>query len=375
MAPSKLCDLCGQARPQMVRPKTSQRVCKSCFFAVFELEVHTTITRHRLFRRGERVGIGASGGKDSTVLAHLMTTLNGRYDYGLDLYLVSIDEGIKGYRDDSLATVHRNAAQYGLPLKIVSYEQLYGGWSMDRIVQQIGRKGNCTYCGVLRRQALDRAAASLGLDALVTGHNADDVAETVLMNLLRGDVARLSRCVDITTGQLPGDGTAHPLDAAPSCAPADTDTTDDLFLPLRRSKPLFYAYEKEIVLYAHYKGLDYFSTECTYSPEAFRGTARALVKELERLRPRAILDLIYSGHRITLSHHTITNLPKLERCAGCGYLTSDSRPPTTNDRTRPPPICKACMLLRGLNDAAAATSTATAVAKPARQTVELEMSG
>ena len=39
---------------------------------------------------------------DSTVLAHVLTILNERYDYGLDLYLLSIDEGITGYRDDSL---------------------------------------------------------------------------------------------------------------------------------------------------------------------------------------------------------------------------------------------------------------------------------
>ena len=40
--------------------------------------------------------------QDSTVLAYVMKTLNDRYQYGLDLYLLSIDEGITGYRDDSL---------------------------------------------------------------------------------------------------------------------------------------------------------------------------------------------------------------------------------------------------------------------------------
>lgn len=39
---------------------------------------------------------------DSTVLAYVMKTLNERYKYGLDLFLLSIDEGITGYRDDSL---------------------------------------------------------------------------------------------------------------------------------------------------------------------------------------------------------------------------------------------------------------------------------
>ena len=51
-----------------------------------------------------------------------MKTLNERFDYGLELFLLSVDEGIQGYRDDSLETVKRNQQQYDLPLKIVSYE-------------------------------------------------------------------------------------------------------------------------------------------------------------------------------------------------------------------------------------------------------------
>jgi cytoplasmic tRNA 2-thiolation protein 1 len=114
------------------------------------------LNRFSLFSRGETIGIGASGGKDSTVLAHVMKLLNDRYDYGLKLVLISIDEGITGYRDDSLETVKRNRDQYGLPLTILSYEELYG-WTMDKIVATVGRKNNCTFCGVFRRQALDRA--------------------------------------------------------------------------------------------------------------------------------------------------------------------------------------------------------------------------
>ncbi|PLB46715.1 putative PP-loop ATPase superfamily protein [Aspergillus steynii IBT 23096] len=267
MAPTP-CFHCKTARAIIIRPKNRHKLCRTCFLHVFETEVHETITSTSLFQRGERIAIGASGGKDSTVLASVLKTLNERYDYGLQLCLLSIDEGIKGYRDDSLETVKRNAQQYDMPLEIVGYGELYG-WTMDQVVAQVGKKGNCTYCGVFRRQALDRGAARLGISHVVTGHNADDVAETVMMNLLRGDLPRLSRGTSIVTG---------------SAASA-----------IKRSKPLKYAYEKEIVLYAHHKQLDYFSTECIYSPEAFRGSARTLIKDLEKIRPSSILDIVRSG--------------------------------------------------------------------------------
>lgn len=266
--PPTLCINCQTTRAVIIRPKNRHKLCRACFLYIFETEVHETITRTSLFQPGERIAVGASGGKDSTVLASVLTTLNARYGYGLDLTLLSIDEGIKGYRDDSLETVKRNSTQYALPLEIVGYGELYG-WTMDEVVKQVGKKGNCTYCGVFRRQALDRGAGRLGIQHVVTGHNADDVAETVMMNLLRGDLPRLARGTSIVTG---------------SEASA-----------VKRSKPLKYAYEKEIVLYAHHKGLDYFSTECIYSPEAFRGSARSLIKDLEKIRPSSILDIVRSG--------------------------------------------------------------------------------
>ena len=166
--PPLLCSSnCGQ-RAVLKRPKTGDALCKNCFYWAFETEIHFTITKAKLFKPGDYVAIGASGGKDSTVLAHVMKTLNERFNYGLKLVLLSIDEGISGYRDDSLETVKRNRDQYGIPLKILSYEELYG-WTMDKIVSTVGRKNNCTFCGVFRRQALDRGAMQLGVDKIVTG--------------------------------------------------------------------------------------------------------------------------------------------------------------------------------------------------------------
>ena len=51
---------------------------KECFYLAFETEVHYTISQANLFQPGDYVAIGASGGKDSTVLAYIMKTLNDR---------------------------------------------------------------------------------------------------------------------------------------------------------------------------------------------------------------------------------------------------------------------------------------------------------
>ncbi|RNA15952.1 cytoplasmic tRNA 2-thiolation 1 [Brachionus plicatilis] len=300
------CIRCEKNKAILKRPKTGDAMCKECFFFVFEEEIHKTITDSSIFKSGEKIGIGASGGKDSTVLAYVLKTLNERHNYGLELILISVDEGITGYRDDSLESVKRNQVEYNLPLKVVTYDELYG-WTMDEIVKKVGRKNNCTFCGVFRRQALDRGGLLLGVNKIVTGHNADDLAETVLMNILRGDIGRLQRCTSITTGN---EG------AIPRC------------------KPFKYTYEKEIVMYAYFKKLDYFSTECVYSPNAYRGYARAFIKDLEAIRPRSIIDIIHSGEKLAVKKDA--KLPVQGICERCGYISSMN-------------LCKACNLLEGLN--------------------------
>lgn len=308
----KQCSGCGTARAAVKRPKTGAAVCKACFFSQFEDEVHSTIVKERLFNRGDRVAIGASGGKDSTVLAYILGKLNRGHDYGLDLFLLSVDEGIRGYRDDSLATVARNEVQYGIPLLVVSYRDLYG-WTMDEIVNVIGKKGNCTFCGVFRRQALDRGGVHLRADKVATGHNADDIAETVLLNLLRADFPRLSRCFHAVTGR-------------------------DSALP--RVKPFKYTYEKEVVMYAYFKKLDYFATECIYAPNSYRGIARQLVKDLEAVRSTAILDTILAAEAMVFPDDGAGKMPVQRLCERCQYITSQK-------------LCKACVLTDSLNNGTA----------------------
>ena len=369
----KPCDQCIEGRAIIQRSATGQKLCKICFLSAFEEEVHQTILHEHLFIPGERIAIGASGGKDSTVLAYVLHKLNKKYNYGVELVLVSVDEGIQGYRDASLERVKDTADELQIPLRIISYQELFG-WPMDRVVATTGGRNSCSYCGVFRRQALDKGSVLTNSHKIAIGHNADDVAETALMNLLRGDIARLGRCVKAITG---GD------------IASNTNTHDDDIVgiggPLPRVKPLITCYEKEIVAYAHHAKLPYHATECSYSPAAYRGFLREMIKDLEAIRPSIIRDIIRAANfwqvdefgsttthnndesmttnnqimnsneqddnSSVTSYHTRTSKPssittntsnKLtmkQRVAGvcirCGYLSSST-------------LCQACNLLSGL---------------------------
>lgn len=128
------------------------------------------------------------------------------------------------------------------------------------------------------------------------------------MNFLRGDAGRLARGGVLGST---GEGCALP-----------------------RSRPLQFASQKEVVLYAHFRRLRYFSEECVYAPEAFRGHARDLLKRLEAARPSAVLDLVHSAERLALA--PAARPPPPGTCSRCGALASHA-------------LCQACALLDGLN--------------------------
>ena len=300
----KKCNYCQVEKPVLKRPKTGKLSCANCFIKYFEEEIHETIIKYNFFKKGEIILIGISGGKDSTVLAHVINKLNISKNYGINIQLVAIDEGIKGYRDGSIETIVKNSKLLNLPLTILSFKELFG-LTMDEIVPKCGISNSCTYCGVFRRQALDKGAEIVKATKIVTGHNADDIAETVLMNFLRGDFNRLPVSVDpIGGGDIP------------------------------RLKPFKYTFEKEIVMYAHYCKLEYFCAECSYAVGAYRGNVRSLIKELELERPQSLIDIIHSGEYFKIEENVKTR--DCLKCVNCGHVCSNKK-------------CKACILLEKLN--------------------------
>jgi tRNA(Ile)-lysidine synthase TilS/MesJ len=70
-----------------------------------------------------------------------------------------------------------------------------------------------------------------------------------------------------------------------------------------------------ITRYAYFKKLDYFSTECIYSPDAYRGHARAFLKDLEAARPSAIIDIIHSGEAFEIKEEIKATQKVQRKCS------------------------------------------------------------
>ncbi|ELP93420.1 ATP-binding domain containing protein, putative [Entamoeba invadens IP1] len=302
------CSKC-QVNPVCTKTPEGELVCKTCFIERVETIVYDCIKSFNLIRPTDHITIGVSGGKDSTALATMLTRIEKQHPTGAKYTLVAVDEGIVGYRDRSLECVHWLEEYLQLPLKIISYKTEYG-MTMDEIVSKGGRNA-CSYCGVLRRQCLEKATSEVGGNVIATGHNGDDVAETVLMNFLRGDAVRLERCKSLLREEV-GD--------------------------IVRIKPFSLLTQKEVVLYAHYMKLKYFSVECSYAGTAFRGNARTFLQETQIKFPWIVRSCVISNEQASVKIKDKQQV-KLKVCKLCGMKTSSD-------------VCQACKMLAELRKGA-----------------------
>lgn len=135
--------------------------------------VAATIARHEMIAPGQLVLVGFSGGADSTALLHILKQLGHR------LCACHVHHGLRGEAADAEA---RQAAAFAASLGVP-----YGEKRADvRAVAKARKLSLETAAREVRYARLEEAAQEFGADRIATGHTADDQAETVLLNLLRG---------------------------------------------------------------------------------------------------------------------------------------------------------------------------------------------
>ncbi|MEF8780273.1 MAG: TIGR00269 family protein [Haloferacaceae archaeon] len=277
--------------------------------------------------------IGLSGGKDSVVLTQLLWETF-REDPRIELIALTIHEGIEGYRDESLSACVELTDRLGIRHEVVHYEEELGV-RMDDVAEAdpLGMSP-CAYCGVFRRDLLERYAAEFDADKLLTGHNLDDEAQTALMNVLEGDVRQIAKHFDASLG--PFDERTSPADDQDRPRREEQGT----FVP--RAKPLRDVPEREVALYAHLAELPAHVAECPHASEAYRGEIQSLIHDLEENHPG-------TRHSILSGYEELASLAAreygggddervdLSECRRCGSPTSGE-------------VCRKCRMLEAVEE-------------------------
>jgi uncharacterized protein (TIGR00269 family) len=263
--------------------------------------------------------IGLSGGKDSVVLTTILAETF-EMDPRIELVALTIHEGIEGYRDESVTAARDVVADLDVRHELVSYADEFGV-RMDEVVEDDPENlAACAYCGVFRRDVLERYADEYDADLLLTGHNLDDEAQTALMNLLEGDVAQVAKHYDA------------------SLAPRNDRHDDESFVP--RAKPLRDVPEKEVALYAHLRDLPAHIAECPHSADAFRGEIQSLLLGLEEDHPGTRHSIV-SGYEelaaMAADRYKGGDGSHLGECEVCGATTARD-------------VCRTCGLLESLGE-------------------------
>jgi uncharacterized protein (TIGR00269 family) len=261
--------------------------------------------KYDMIKRGEGMGVGLSGGKDSIATLFILNKLAKKLN--LELCAIAIDEGIAGYRDKTLKAASSFCSGYNIPLHVVSFKETLG-YTLDEMAGDNDLKA-CTYCGVFRRKLLNEKARELNLDKVATGHNLDDEVQVILMNYIRGDVERLVRL---------GRSINH-----------------EGFV--RRVKPLVEMPEKEVALYAILKNFDVAFEECPYVVGSFRIGIRDFINDLEK-NNAGIKYSILRGYQEILPFVMKYRSKDIKECKICGGPTSQE-------------LCKTCKLLKMVKNA------------------------
>ncbi|HQL34068.1 MAG TPA: tRNA 2-thiocytidine biosynthesis TtcA family protein [Treponemataceae bacterium] len=143
------------------------------------------IAEYSMIEEGDRILIGASGGKDSTALVEyfgsrlLRLSRHGGPSFEVAALHVSTEIG----SPIAPVLVDRFSA-WGVPLHTVSVSVL------GRL--KAGKTMNCWWCSTQRRTELNEFAIREGYNKIALGHHIDDILETLLMNaLVKGELSTM----------------------------------------------------------------------------------------------------------------------------------------------------------------------------------------
>ncbi len=305
-----LCTLCRKKDAVFGRTYSGEKLCRRCFCKTLEDKVRKAISKYEMLVPNDRIMVAISGGKDSVTLLHILTKIERAFP-AVVLCAGTIDEGIRNYRDEALRIAEKNCEKLGVKHQVASFKELFG-YKLDEIVRLVRKRGEkgltpCSYCGVLRRKALNTIAREAGVNKLATAHSLDDETQTMILNIVHGDPLRITRSKPVLN-------MIHPK-------------------LVQRVKPLCLVPEKEVAFYAYLKKIEFQCIPCPYAKTALRNDIRQMLNSMEHKHAGTLYSIFSSMERIRPALEHFSKETELRSCKLCGE-------PTIGD------LCRPCQLLQ-----------------------------
>jgi tRNA(Ile)-lysidine synthase len=204
-------------------------------------KVRKTITESSLLERGDHLLVAVSGGPDSVALLWALVILS--LEYELQLTTAHLNHGLRGAEAQAEERfVLSLSAGMGINCisKTVDIRMLQKG--RGKSLEEVGREE--------RYRFFDETAEACGAKKIATGHQRDDQAETVLINLLRGSgLEGLKGIIPVREGRI--------------------------------IRPLLHVGRTEVLEFLNHEGLTYFMDSSNASPHFLRNRIRhQLIPEL-----------------------------------------------------------------------------------------------
>lgn len=269
------------------RKYSGENLCSACFSNSIVQKTAKTISKYNMIQNGDVVGVAVSGGKDSLSLLHVLKKMSESHNF--KIIAITVDEGIPGYRDEALEIVRNFCNNLDVEYRSYAYKDLFDLTLKESLeLRENEKTSSCSICGILRRRAIDFGAKDLGVDAIATGHNLDDVLQTFIINVLSGDTNKIGWMEPATSTNM-----------------------------MRKIKPLCEIYENEIVFYAFMNEIPFQSEQCPHMNEGIRTEIREFLNSLEN-HHSGIKNSMYGSVMKLIQIVKDANYKQRRVCQKCG---------------------------------------------------------
>lgn len=206
--------------------------------------VRAAIDKYDMIRPGDRILVGVSGGKDSSILFYTLSWLKQYGIYDFEVEGLTVDHGLIDNLNPFITYCKKN----GLSLDI----------HHEHYAVSLSSKSTyapCYTCSRLRKGIIKRYALENGFSKIALGHTKDDFVETFMMNIAKhGKIATM-----------------------PPVSKMDSR--------LAMIRPLMYLDEKTITKAVELLEIPLMSDRCTFSKDRLRSRSEHMIEQIELTVP------------------------------------------------------------------------------------------